>query len=101
MGLDPYDSPPKTNIFVVHYRDGSRAFMRVPPRLAMFGASPPVLQLAREHQSTGALPGGEIEKLDGSKNLPSSASDRCQAFGMVRPDLRQSGAFRGFSKCPA
>jgi hypothetical protein len=69
--------PDNQVLFVVHYRDGSRAFMCVPPRLAMFGASPAVLQLARENQSTGALPGGEIEKLDGSKNLPSSASDRC------------------------
>jgi hypothetical protein len=55
--------PDKQVLFVVHYRDGSRSFMRVPPRLAMFGASPPVLKLARERQSTGELPAGDIATL--------------------------------------
>jgi len=35
--------PDNQVLFVVHYRDGSCAVMRVQPRLAMFGASPPVL----------------------------------------------------------
>ena len=55
--------PDKQVLFVVQYRDGSRSFMRVPPRLAMFGVSPPVLQLARERQSRGELPAGDIATL--------------------------------------
>src|SRR5215212_8210651 len=42
--------PDKQVLFVVCYGDGSRSFMRVPPQLAMFGASPSVLGLARERQ---------------------------------------------------
>ena len=32
-------------LFVVRYRDQPDAYMRVPPALANFGASPPVLEL--------------------------------------------------------
>ena len=55
--------PDKQVLFVVHYGDGSRSFTRVPPRLAMFGASPAVLQLACERQSKGELPAGDIANL--------------------------------------
>ena len=30
-------------MFVVQYQDGSRAFVRVPPKLAMYGAGSPVV----------------------------------------------------------
>ena len=50
-------------LFVVNYADGSRAFLRVPPAVAMFGVSPPVMRLAREVQARGEIPSGEIASL--------------------------------------
>ena len=51
-------------LFVVHYRDGSKAYMRVPLELATFGGGlPSVLRLAHERQTSGELPPGQIEKL--------------------------------------
>ena len=55
--------PDKQVLFVVCYGDGSRSFMRVPPALAVFGASPSVLRLARERQSKGELPAGDMATL--------------------------------------
>jgi hypothetical protein len=55
--------PDKQVLFVVHYGDGSRSFVRVPPHLATFGVSPAVLRLARERQSNGELPAGDIATL--------------------------------------
>jgi hypothetical protein len=55
---------PDTNVlFVVSFRDGSRSFLRVPPRLAAFGASPAVLRHAAEEQRQGRLHAGDIDKL--------------------------------------
>ena len=56
----PAGSP---KLFVVNYADGSRAFLRVPPAVAMFGVSPPVMKLAREVQARGGIPAGEIASL--------------------------------------
>ena len=47
----------------MNYADGSRAFLRVPPAVAMFGVSPPVMRLAREVQARGEIPSGEIASL--------------------------------------
>ena len=47
-------------LFVVRYRDQPDAYMRVPPALANFGASPPVLRAALERQALGEIPPGEI-----------------------------------------
>jgi hypothetical protein len=47
-------------LFVVRYRDQPDAYMRVPPTLANFGASPPVLRAALERQALGEIPPGEI-----------------------------------------
>jgi hypothetical protein len=53
----------KQSLFVVNYRDGTKGFVRVPPQLATFGASPPVMRLAHERQAKGELPNGEIVRL--------------------------------------
>ena len=51
-------------MFVVHYRDGSRSFVRVPPEVALYGAgSPVVLCHAAEEQRRGMLQAGAIERL--------------------------------------
>ena len=50
-------------LFVVSFRDGSRSFVRVPPKLGAFGASPAVLRHAAEEQRQGRLQPGEINKL--------------------------------------
>ncbi len=55
--------PDRQVLFVVQYRDGSRAFVRVPPNLAIFGASPQVLRLTKERQAKGEIPPGEIAGL--------------------------------------
>ena len=55
--------PDKQSLFVVNYHDGSRAFLRVPPELARFGASPSVMRAAEECQRQGELPPGQIAKL--------------------------------------
>jgi len=55
--------PDRQKLFVVNYADGSRAFLRVPPAVAMFGVSPPVMKLAREVQARGGIPDGEIASL--------------------------------------
>ena len=47
-------------LFVVRYRDQPDAYMRVPPPLANFGASPRVLRAALERQAQGEIPPGEI-----------------------------------------
>ena len=47
-------------LFVVRYRDQPDAYMRVPPALANFGASPPILRAALERQALGEIPPGEI-----------------------------------------
>jgi hypothetical protein len=47
-------------LFVVRYRDQPDAYMRVPPALANFGVSPPVLRAALERQALGEIPPGEI-----------------------------------------
>ena len=45
---------------MVRYRDQPDAYMRVPPALANFGASPPILRAALERQALGEIPPGEI-----------------------------------------
>jgi hypothetical protein len=55
--------PDRQSLFVVNYQDGSRAFLRVPPEITQFGASPPVMRAAEERQSRGELPPGKIERL--------------------------------------
>ena len=55
--------PDKLSLFVVNYYDGSRAFLRVPPEIARFGASPSVMRAAQERQRQGELPPGKIAGL--------------------------------------
>ena len=50
-------------LFIVNFLDGSRAFMRISPELARFGASPPVFRHAQERQAAGELPLGQIAGL--------------------------------------
>ncbi len=59
----PRKRPDTKVLFVVSFRDGSRSFVRVPPRLADFGASPAVLRHAAEEQRQGRLQPGEIDKV--------------------------------------
>jgi hypothetical protein len=46
-------------MFAVHYADGSTAYMRVSPEAARHG-NMVVLDVARERQESGDLPGGAI-----------------------------------------
>jgi hypothetical protein len=55
--------PDKLSLFVVNFADGSRAFLRVAPDIARFGASPSVMRVAQERQAQGELPLGEIDRL--------------------------------------
>jgi hypothetical protein len=47
-------------LFVVRYRSGPDAYLRVPPQIGVYGASPVVLNFARDRQARGELPAGEI-----------------------------------------
>ena len=47
-------------LFVVRYRSGPDAYVRVPPDLGDYGSSPPVLRIAKERQARGEIPAGEI-----------------------------------------
>jgi hypothetical protein len=55
--------PDKLSLFVVNFVDGSRAFLRVAPDIARFGASPALMRVAHERQAQGELPPGEIDRL--------------------------------------
>ena len=46
-------------MFAVHYEDGRTAYMRVSPEAARHG-NMVVLDVARERQESGDLPGGTI-----------------------------------------
>ena len=54
---------PLSQLFIVNYADGLRAFLRVPHEIAAFGASPPVMKLVREVQARGEIPAGDIASL--------------------------------------
>ncbi len=53
--------PDKQILYVVHYSDGTTAYMRVPPKDASFKSL--VSKIALERQSRGELPPGEITNL--------------------------------------
>jgi hypothetical protein len=52
-------------LFVVRYRSGPDAYLRVPPQIGLYGASPVVLNFARDRQARGELPAGEIATVHG------------------------------------
>jgi hypothetical protein len=56
----------KQVLFVVRYRDQPDAYVRIPPSLASFGASPPVLRAALERQARGEIPTGDIVEIRAS-----------------------------------
>jgi len=53
----------KQVLFVVRYRDQPDAYVRIPPTLASFGASPPVFRVALERQARGEIPAGDIVEI--------------------------------------
>jgi hypothetical protein len=52
-------------LFVVEYVDGRHDFLRMPARLAEFGAGPMVIRFAAEEQLHGRLQRGDIARLVG------------------------------------
>ena len=65
--LGPARSKPRDKhmLFVVEYVDGRHHFLRVPARVAAFGAGPLVMRFAGEEQLRGHLEPGDIARLVG------------------------------------